>query len=237
RRFDTYGNDLTYSYTGDELTRVTTATGEFVQYRWLDGRVDRIEVRFYASEADKDAQILTETTRTYYKYDDHGRLHKVFTDLTPDDNNVSDLDRFETIYEYVGSTNRIARITQSDGAKAEFDYDASGRIEEVRQFVSDTDIRVTQYAYHTGYTEITDPRGAVTQIHFDAQSRLTQIVSPEPSPGAGSQTTQIEYHDTPSVDDDWARKVIITRPDGTQIENQYDENGNLFRMIDPEGIV
>jgi YD repeat-containing protein len=83
---DIDGNQLTFTYTGANLTRVTTANGDYME--------------------------LIES-RVRYSYDTNNRLQAVTIDLSPEDNSISDGKTVSYSYGYDGSSNRITSISET----------------------------------------------------------------------------------------------------------------------------
>ena len=174
-RADADGNSLTYSYnTSNQLTTITTSDGGYSEYVWSGANITEIK-----TVTDGQPQ-----TRTRYEYDAQNRLEKVIVDLSPKDNLISDNNVYATTYTYVDATKRIQSITQTDGSRLSIGY-VDERAVEFRQLVLNDDgqgnlvERVTTIDYQADHTEITDPRGQVTMLHYDDQGQLTKIVSPD----------------------------------------------------------
>jgi hypothetical protein len=79
---DTDGNALTFTYSGANLDRVTTANGEYVEYSWSGNNLTQIKTG-YSDLYYGGAKTLT---RVRYSYDSENRLNVVTVDLSPEDN-------------------------------------------------------------------------------------------------------------------------------------------------------
>lgn len=137
---DRSGNQITYSYVGDQLSEVANQDGEKTVLDYTNGKL--------ASVHSVDKAGLPHT-RVRYAYDDHGRLASVTVDLTPDDNSIADGKVYITNYSYDGDSQRIASIAQTDGTLLRFDYTefkGAWRVSKLRQMIDGAE-RVTSYDY------------------------------------------------------------------------------------------
>ncbi|OCC22946.1 hypothetical protein MB02_14365 [Croceicoccus estronivorus] len=218
---DIDGNSLTYSYQGEKLDTVTTADGAWTQYLWSGNNITEI-VTGFTDLATSTSQTLT---RTRYAYDASDRLIMVTTDLSPQDNAVSDGNTYTVTYTYDGASNRIASIAQTDGSLLEIAYDGSGRVAALTQTVAAGDTRVTSLAYGSGHTEVTGPDGQVTRLDYDAAGQLTAITAPPAYTGATAQQVQFAY-------DAQGNLVTVTDAEGNTTAYEHDANGNVTRVTD-----
>jgi YD repeat-containing protein len=197
---DRDGDSLTFRYSSaGKLTSITTADGSKVEYHWSGNNITSMKSTYKTNSG------ATKTlTRTRYNYDAQNRLVKVTTDLTPDNNSISDGKTYETTYAYVDATSKlVATIEQTDGSKMDFAYDSYGRITRITQLVEGADVRETRIGYsrngttaaaaYGGVTSVTSPNGMVTKLYHDAKGQLTQIVAPPSEAGGTSDVTQFEY--------------------------------------------
>lgn len=171
---DTAGNKLTYTYSADTLSRVTTADGGYVQYNWTGNNLTQL-VTGYTDLATGTAATLS---RTRYAYDAANRLSSVTVDLSPEDGVIADGKTYVTTYTYHGTSRLIATIGQTDGSHLHIGYDASNRVNSLTQTVASGDTRVTAIAYGAGFTSVTDPVGQVTRLDYFADGSLKQITAP-----------------------------------------------------------
>ena len=215
---DSDGNKLTFAYAGDKLTRVTTADGGYTAYSWSGSNITSIVTGY------KNGNVTQTLTRTRYSYDDHNRLSLVTTDLSPEDNAIADDRTYATGYRYVGSTNRIAYIGQTDGSRVDFTYDDSGRVTEISQTVASGETRLTQLYYLSSYTAVIDPEGNRTRFYSDANGQLTRLLDPH------SRNTYFAY-------DPAGNLSTVTDPSGSVTAYAHDGNGNITQITDPNGNV
>ncbi|WP_135212625.1 HNH endonuclease [Vitreimonas flagellata] len=224
---DSDGNALSFTYVSGsptKLSRVTTQDGSYLEYTWSGSNITSI-VTGYTDLATSTAKTITRTT---YGYDGSNRLTSVTVDLTPD--NLADAATYTTAYTYDGSTNRIASITQTDGSSLAITYDGSGRVATLTQTVASGDTRVTTLAYYSDRTEVTDPRGSVTKLYYDANKQLTKVVAPAAQSGATPQEVLYEYDTSGNV-------TKVTDAGGGITEYTYDSAGNVSTIEDPLGNV
>jgi YD repeat-containing protein len=186
---DSDGNALTFAYTSDKLTQITTEDGGYIAYTWSGSNITSIATGYTDLET-----LLSETlTRTHYLYDGLGRLETVRTDLTPDDSSISDSNFYQTLYTYHGSSKLVASITQTDGAQLDITYDARGRVTQIDQAVAGGDTRTTTVDYFAFRTVVTDPAGQETTLNYNAAGQLTKITAPPAQSGDAPQIVEFEY--------------------------------------------
>ncbi|WEJ98137.1 MAG: polymorphic toxin-type HINT domain-containing protein [Candidatus Sphingomonas phytovorans] len=189
---DTDGNAITYTYVGSttKLDKATTADGAWTQYSWVGNDISKI-VTGYTDLQTGTAKTLT---RTWYEYTS-GRLTKVRTDLTPDDNTLpTDAQSYWTAYGY-DANGRINSVSQKDGSLLSILYDASGRVSSLTETPASGVTRVTTLTYNstTKTTSILDASGQTTELTYDAAGNLTRIKAPPASAGAAQQIVQFGY--------------------------------------------
>ncbi len=191
-----YGND----WEGSKLSKVrTNYTGSYsseVSYIWSGSNITKITTSYKDLANGGSAETLT---RTYYTYDSANRLKTVTTDLTPENNSVSDGDTYVTSYTYHGTSNLIASISQTDGSRVEIAYDDQGRVVRLNQAVSGGDMRVTAMAYRDGYTVVTAPGGEQTRLFYDAKNQLTRVDAPPAKEGDPIQSVRYTYDSSGNV--------------------------------------
>ena len=236
RTTDQSGNSLIYTYVNSNLSRITTADGGYLQYTWSGGNIMSIET--YA-----DGGAVKTLTRTYYDYDNSGRLIRVKTDLTPDDNALSvngtaaaptgkDFESYITTYAYEAASDRLASISQTDGSVMSFTYvlhEGEHKVETITQVVGgDEDARVTRLVYNAGFTQITDPSDQTTTLKYDGENRLIEMTLPAGFAGDNVKTTAFSY----DTDDNL---IQIINAEGEFQKFKYDERGNINYVMDAVG--
>jgi YD repeat-containing protein len=235
---DTDGNKLIFSYTGTQLTRITTADNSYVSYAWSGSNIVQV------TSTDMATGTPRTIGRTRYAYDGFNRLTNVTVDLTPEDNSILDTRTYVTTYTYDSLSGGLASIGQSDGSKVEFGYApvtisgvTSYRISLVRQWVDALTSRTTSFVYSASGVAITDPAGAVTQMGYDPAGRLVQITAP--STGSTQPVTKFEY------DFDGNVTRVVRYPGVAQADSgtgnlsdtryAYDSRGNAIEVTDSLG--
>ncbi len=224
-RSDAHGNSLTYTYTSGLITRVTTSSGDYTDLVY--GGTAGNQLRSLVTSAGGT------TTRVYYVYESDAsgaRLVTVQVNLDPSDNSAASGANYETSYTYVGSTNRIATMTQSDGTLFTIGYTQYGsdyRVSSVAETVATGVTRTTSFLYDTalGITTVTDAAGQATRLAYDANGNLVRITTPPVGAAATPQVTEFGYE----ADGD----VAWTRQAGNTITYSYDAHGN--RVFERDG--
>lgn len=241
---DTDGYSLAFTYLADKLDKVTTADGSWVQYSWSGFNVTQI-VTGYTDLATSTAKTLTSTR---YSYDASNRLSQVTTDLSPEDNAITDGKTYVTTYTYDGTSKRIASIAQTDGSNLAITYDGSGRVLTLTQTVAVGNTRVTSLTYGVNFTNVTGPDGQVTRLDYDAAKQLTKITAPPAFTGATAQTVQFAYDAKGNVTSITDAKGGITTYSYTEANydpsvttpvdqsGSNDANGNITKITYPGGI-
>ncbi|MGM9516929.1 hypothetical protein ACS5PK_21975, partial [Roseateles sp. DB2] len=221
---DADGNALTLSYGANGLlSSVSTASGEVSHYDYNASRqLTQVRTAYKSSEGAGQDSLLT---RVRYAYDGLGRLSTVTVDLSPQDNSVADARVFTSSYTYDGDSQRVASITQSDGAKLSFTYDGN----RLRTF-TDALGGMTILVYDTvnRKTEVQDALGQVTTYWYDTLGRLKQVDSPAVA-GVVSRTTY-DYNGNGDV-------TSITDAEGRSVSFEADAWGNMVRQRDAAGNV
>lgn len=214
---------LTYTYTGNNLTRVTvtdaTGTAEYIDLTWSGNNITQMVTT---------KQGGATVTRTRYGYDGSGRLSTVTTDLSPTDNSIADNNKVVTTYTYSGTSNRIASIAQTGGALLSITYDGSNRVSTIVQTMASGVTNSTTFTYNSGNTTITDQQGQVTTLTYDANKQLTQVTLPAAQSGATAQTLSFTYNSNGDV-------LTTTDGSGNVTTYTYDANGNATLVRDQAG--
>ncbi|SFG52018.1 YD repeat-containing protein [Novosphingobium sp. CF614] len=218
---DADNNTTSYSYTGSLLTRIATANGEYTDLTWSGSNLTQVVTTKSSG---------TPLTRVRYTYDDENRLWSVTTDLTPDDNSVADGKTVVTTYTYDGTSDRVASISQTGGAKLDFTYALVGadyRVATYKQTLASGVTSQVTLSYDTTnrVTTLTDQSGQVTKLTYDTSSRLTKVELPPAQAGATAQVTTYTYDSAGNV---------LTMKDALNNTTayQYDANGNLTLIRD-----
>ncbi|MGQ7830152.1 LysM peptidoglycan-binding domain-containing protein [Altererythrobacter sp. Z27] len=189
-RQDIDGNKLTYSYVSDtdKLDKVTTANGEWLQYSWSGNDITKITTGY----TDLTTSTATTLTRTWYDYSG-GKLIRVRTDLSPEDNALPTLAQSYWLeYGYDGN-GRVNLIRQKDGTEVAVTYDALGRVASITQTVSTDITRTTRIGYGLNVTSVTAPDGSITKLWYDTKGQLIQLMTPPATQGGAAIVKQFEY--------------------------------------------
>ena len=215
---DANGNTTSYAYTGNLLTGVTDANGESIELIYSGNNL--------AQERIKQADG-TYVSNTYYRYDAQNRLAQVKLDLSPNDNSIGDGAVYVTSYGYVGATNLVSSVTQTDGTELNLTYVNVGGQDRVAS-MTDALGRVTAFSYDVANrkTVVTDPLGNTTTYVIDTANRYTSITGPT----AGGVVQQMTY-----LYDAAGNLARSTDAQGNYTAWVYDAHGNLLTQTDNLG--
>ncbi|MHA6912431.1 RHS repeat-associated core domain-containing protein [Ralstonia pseudosolanacearum] len=119
------------------------------------------------------------------------------------------------------------------------------------QTLAQTQVSTTQYAYDTvgNLTQITDPRGLVTSLTYDALGRRTKVQGPPATPGGAAPTAVFTYDGQDRVRQVTDPRSLVTTytvdglgnttqqqsPDTGTTNATYDAVGNLTSRTDARG--
>ncbi|MDB0520967.1 RHS repeat-associated core domain-containing protein [Ralstonia solanacearum] len=119
------------------------------------------------------------------------------------------------------------------------------------QVLAQTQVSTTQYAYDTvgNLTQITDPRGLVTTLTYDALGRRTKVQGPPATPGGAAPTAVFTYDGQDRVRQVTDPRSLVTAytvdglgnttqqqsPDTGTTNATYDAAGNLTSRTDARG--
>ncbi|WP_005034730.1 Ig-like domain repeat protein [Holophaga foetida] len=223
---DSSGNVLSYTYTGNLLTRVTTADGESINYSYSGNNLMSVSTTL------KSGTVLNLIT---YTYDTSNRLSSVSVTLNPEGLDKvtagETLTAYTTSYTYDGTSNRVASITQPDGTHLAFTYVlADGQFKIAT--VTDGNNQVTSFAYNTttNTTTVTDPLGVAASYQYDSKDQLTQVRTGITA-GYPTGQTLLTYSYTSTL----GEVASITDGLGRVTTLSYDEKGNLTKQVDGAG--
>lgn len=216
---DATGYRVTYTYDAQgRIVSETADSGETRQYAYTtEGNLHRVLT--YRGDG-------TPLSHLQFLYDGSNRLVKTVVDHTPQDYDVSDMNRYVTDYEYDGSSKRLAGITQSDGTRLAFTYvDVGGGTFKLAS-VQDALGQTTSFAYGAGHCTVTDALGLVTRYDFDAEGQLTSLTPP---PVAGvAAARSFSYAANGDV-------LAVTEGTGRITTFAYDDRGNQVLQRDHAG--
>ncbi len=231
---DKDNNSTSYSYTGQFLSKISDRNGSYIEYVYEGDKL--------VQEKSFDAQLSKNSSHTYYQYDEQGRLSQVKTDLSPDDNSISDGKVYVTTYRYVGSSQLIASVQQSDGSQLSYTYlnvNGEDRVETVTDALG----RVTRFSYDLANrsTVVTDAYGNSNTYVYDAQGRFVSITGP----ATLGETNYVQSANT-DKNNSVTQKVSFTYNAAGQLETStnalgfvttyaYNSRGQVTRLSDSGG--
>ncbi|WP_281882896.1 RHS repeat-associated core domain-containing protein [Paenibacillus sp. YYML68] len=214
---DRYGNTITYSYSGEKVSKLSDPTGR--------------ELIFEYNSAGLVSKITGPDSRTYtYEYDNQNNLIK-----------VTDAMGHKRQYTY-DALNRIHKVTDANGHQVvRNEYDILGRI--VRQY--DANDIISYFIYSDGTKErfIVNGKGVEFKFQFNQDMKQIQEVD---AFGGINQTHYYVYFEDPNdaYTNDWVNVTdlseegstaseykrymeIIKKDDRPRREYIYDRNQNL----------
>jgi YD repeat-containing protein len=197
---DADGHHMQFHYDNGQLSQITdTSKRQNIIWSFQDGLLRDITTK-------SDGEIIH---HIHYDYDANKRLHQMTRDL-------GNGQYYWINYDYVGDSNRIASLSQSDGVCLHIDYDASGRVKRL----IDGEGRISLYEYGLGQTTLTNALGESWTYYYDEQSRLIGIDGPA--------SYHIRYHY------DGTHLSMVT--EGSQIwKFVYNEAGDCILLQEPSG--
>lgn len=183
------GHGLAFSYSGDLIATITAfdaggVSGVGATLVYSGSQLQEVSTTY----ADDSA------VRVRYAYDASGRLTEVRVDLATPDDLTPDAppQTYVTAYEYSGTSNRVVRVTQSDGSELLLGYVKVGdhhRVASLQQRVVDDagigSFRTTFFNYDIDArrTDVIDGNGAVSSYFYDVGDRLVAIEMPQVESG------------------------------------------------------
>ena len=227
---DSSGNHLTFTYTGANLARIATATGEYIHYDWSGSNITDV-VTGYTDLATGQSKTLTSTR---YTYDAYNRLTSVTSDLSPNDNSIIDGKSVSINYTYDGTSKRVASISETGSNNfVNFTYVQVGadyRVSDITEFGGSEGSRTTSFSYDTANrrTTVTDALGKATVLSYDTNDNLVSVTYPPAQTNSAAQVVSYSYNVNGDV-------ASIVDPGGKATIFQYDTNGNVVLQRDAAG--
>jgi len=217
---DQNGNTFYYTTSGGVVTQVKDSSGQTVvlTYSSTGKRLASLTATILTPGATVGTQTQV-VVNVQYSYDSSNRLQTVQVQLASGA-------VFTTQYTYVGATNRVSQIAQSDGSVLNVAYQFTGGAYKV-QTLTDGLGRVTTFDYTTaGQTTVRDALNNPTVYHFDSSNRLTQL--DEPPINGTVNSIQYQYDTNGNVKQ-------VTDADGRNVYYTYDGHDNSTLIQDSVG--
>ncbi len=218
---DPNGNAITFSYTSDNLTRITdTADRDIILSYNAEGRI--------TSLTDPSSKSIT------YAYDDTGNLAS-----------VTDRDGEEIRYTYAaaGGPYNLTRVIDKDGSTFSFTYDEEDRVSST--VGEDGTYKMTlSYNKADRETTVTDSKGNESVFFYNAMKRVTKVVDPLGNQRTytfdedGNRTSETDElgNTTGYAYDDKSNLTEIDYPTGVTWQATYGEPYNSLKTeTDPAG--
>jgi RHS repeat-associated protein len=171
---------------------------------------------------------FTRRKRTEFRFDEEGRLQ------AQEDLNGN---RTELAYDTAG---RLQTITGASGRELELAYNTANRIESV----TDSANREVSYAYNSAgeLTDVTDAGGGEWAYTYDSGHRILTVTDPRGKAkvtntydSATRIATQTDALDRETSFDYTTTGTLVTRPSGTEVLYEYDEDGLLADKTEAPG--
>nr|WP_319491029.1 RHS repeat-associated core domain-containing protein [uncultured Desulfobacter sp.] len=242
---DANGNVLTFAYdTGGALQTISNGMGKALSLSYANDRISQVSDgtgRSVSYTYDTDGNLTqvtgTEGNTTVFEYDEPGRLTRIFYPDNPTSPFVTNT---------FDANDKV--ITQADANGQAWQYYISGyRTEEVNPLAQGN---TAYYDKNGNAVRRIDPLDNETTLEYDGQKRVIKETKPEgnyteyvyddlhnpvtvtqyPKPGStlGAIVNQFTYDAT------FSKVLTATDPLGRVTTFEYDSNGNLTRMEQPE---
>lgn len=197
---DRDGHDFSFIYQNGQLSSIRSSNGkQTITWSFSNGLLKDLT-------STSNGEVIH---HLHYDYDEQQRLHRVSRDLGQGKT-------YWITYDYLGDSNQINEIRQSDGTQLHMDYDAEGRVIQL----IDGEGRVTRYHYGQGQTTVSNGMGESWTYYYDARCRLIGINGPE--------QYQIRFR--------YEGNQLSTIIQGTQIRHfRYNEAGDCIYQEEPNG--
>ena len=243
------GERIDLRYVANSLTEVVEPSGRRLTFEYRSGSLSR-GTPDYTDEGTGPVQavILPNGDRHEFQYADN----KLTLHIDPVGRTTG--------YEYDGE--QLTRIVHPDGTSVSYHYQ-DGRVSEVIEQTGG----ITALSYHpeANYTEITNPGGTKTFVHYDANHNVIRIVDPTGGEyrrtydddfritsitNQVSQTWSYQYgpagnvsaFSTPdgetttmTIDPVLARPIAVTGPDGAAVRYEFSPTGKVLATVLPSG--
>ncbi|MFZ6721382.1 carbohydrate-binding protein [Undibacterium sp. Ji49W] len=215
---DASGNVTSYSYNGNYLSAITSSNGDKIEFSYTGNNLTQERVSL------ADGSIAS---ATYYRYDNQNRLIQVKLDLSPNDNSIEDGNIYVTNYSYLGNTNLIGSVSQTDGSQQSFTYVTLSGTSHIAS-ITDALGRVTKFSYdiQNKTTTVTDPLGNSNVYTYDEQNRFVKVTGP--AINGVQQQVQYRY-------DAAGNMTQLIDASGNSTQYLYDGQGNLLVQTDSLG--
>lgn len=203
---DRNGNELTFSYTGSDLTAIADSFGRIVSLTYLSGKLQTLvagdrTIRYALTNDNLSRVDLADGSHVTYEYGDPNHPH----DLTAARDGLEHIIESHT-YE-VGPTNRVLH-TESDGG---------------------VDAYTLSYDSPT-QTTVTNGRGFATVYNVDSFSGLVAASAGPDCAACGSGGTHVSL-----TYDRWHNLLEKTDGRGYRTSMTYDGNGNMLSRTEAVG--
>jgi YD repeat-containing protein len=214
------GASYSFSYSNGQLAQIVAGDGDTLLFGYNTNN-QLISLSIQEVPPGQSAAVTRQVVS--YGYDTQGRLAAVTTVLGSDtDTNTAG---YSTSYTYVGTTDLIASVTQSDGTTISYTYNANNQIASITTGTGSAAQTLT-LSYGTNSTTVTDGLGNATTYQYNAQGQLTSVIAP--AVNGSSPTTTYTYDANGNL-------LTSTDPNGAVTTYHYDVSGNLLSVEDGAG--
>ena len=218
--------NVSYDPTSGMVTSIQTAgtvagqrEGATLHYITVAGQSEISDVEETTYDAAGTAHF---TGYVHYTYDGQGRLTSTIQDVTPGDLNTADNNIYVTGYGYLGSTNYLTSIFESDGTQLAINYNGAGKVLSLSQTLAGGSANQTVFSYGSGSTAVTDEAGNVTTVNYTVNGDITGMTSPL------GETMGVGYDAMGDV-------TFVSENGVTRQTYTYDANGNQLSDASASG--
>jgi len=243
----TYENHLMTSYVGlgcsdcGPYTNIYDSEKRVIQQTHgnlavdIDYLVPKSKTKVTTSIYDDDTLALLNTRYEYYEFNSTGFVTKFTRQMGLElDETGSETDDIVSLYSY-NPNNELTQKIDPRWAISDYAYDSSGNLLSETQMIDDINSITNTYMYEPNYNRMASKEISSTaevqryrtEYTYDANGNLatetTFVDTNDPNTAMTTSYTYNEYGDV----------LTITKPKGNITANEYDPNGFLTRVFDP----
>ena len=220
--------NYTYYRDSGQVKTETIGTGQTTQYEYnKNGWITKIiypDMTYKEMEyilTGNDNRIVTSHNGSYITTDYFDKLGRVIKQ-TESAGSISE----KTLLTYMYMYDDLYSITDANGNKTYYLYDAFKRVTAQRRWSESSEILTSTIAYDDYNNTIRISTGGKSAItYYDIMGR---VIKEEVNSGAGLVTRTTEY-------DEMGNLSVVTDPNGGQVSYGYDDRGNVVSVVNELG--